>query len=124
MIIGAAGGHEILASLYYDAAHIDAIELNPATYDLVTEDYADYTGHLAEQPGVNYVNGDGRSYLARSDDDVRPRSGTRRPTATRPPTPSTAGAFVLSESYLYTTEAIKDSLDHLIDRRDPRRAVR
>ena len=51
MIIGAAGGNEILASLYFDAGHIDAIELNPVTHDLVTDEFADYTGHLAEQPG-------------------------------------------------------------------------
>ena len=73
MIIGAAGGNEILASLYFDAEHIDAIELNPVTHDLVTDDFADYAGHLADDPNVNYVQGDGRTFLARSDDDLRPR---------------------------------------------------
>ena len=114
MIIGAAGGHEILASMYFDASRIDAIELNPATYDLVTDEYADYDGHLAEQPGVHYVNGDGRSYLARSDAryDLVWYPAPDSYSATNA---STAGAFVLSESYLYTAEAIRDSLDHLAD---------
>ena len=37
LIIGAAGGQEVLASLSFGVEHIDAIELNPVTYDLVTE---------------------------------------------------------------------------------------
>ena len=112
MIIGAAGGHEILASLYYKATHTDAIELNPATYKLLTEDYADYTGHVTEKPGVNYVNGDGRSYLANQDKKYN-LIWYPAPDSYSATNASTAGAFVLSESYLYTTGAIKDSLDHL-----------
>jgi hypothetical protein len=111
MIIGAAGGHEILASLYFDAAHIDAIELNPVTHRLVTRDFAAYSGRLAENPRVNYVNGDGRSYLARSDKtyDMVWFPATDSYAATNA---ATAGAYVLSESYLYTTGAIIESLKH------------
>jgi hypothetical protein len=111
LIIGAAGGHEVLSSLYFDAGHIDAVELNPVTYDLVTNVMADYTGHLAENPKVNYVKGDGRSYLARSDKKYdlvwfpAPDSYSANAAA--------AGAFVLSESYLYTSETIVSSLEHL-----------
>ncbi len=114
MIIGAAGGHEVLASLYFEAGHIDAIELNPLTHELVTETYADYGGDIANQPGVDYRTGDGRSFLARSDDsyDVIWYPAPDSYSATNA---STAGAFVLSESYLYTTEIIEDSIDHLAD---------
>jgi hypothetical protein len=114
MIIGAAGGHEVLASLYAEAEHIDAIELNPLTYDLVTDTYADYGGNLADQPGVNYRTGDGRTFLARSDDayDVIWYPAPDSYSATNA---STAGAFVLSESYLYTAEIIEESFDHLAD---------
>jgi hypothetical protein len=112
MIIGAAGGHEILTSLYYDAAHIDAIELNPVTHDLVTGRYADYTGHLAEQPGVNYVLDDGRSYLERADGKYD-LVWFPAPDSYAAANAASSGAFVLSESYLYTKETVKDSLDHL-----------
>ncbi|MEX2255349.1 MAG: hypothetical protein WEC34_07920, partial [Acidimicrobiia bacterium] len=44
LIIGAAGGNEVLASLHFDAGHVDAVELNPVTYDLVTDEMADYSG--------------------------------------------------------------------------------
>jgi hypothetical protein len=114
MIIGAAGGHEVLASLYFESENIDAIELNPLTHELVTETYADYGGRIAEQPGVDYRTGDGRSYLARSDEsyDVIWYPAPDSYSATNA---STAGAFVLSESYLYTTEIIEDSFDHLAE---------
>ena len=114
MIIGAAGGHEILASLYFEAENIDAIELNPLTYDLVTDRFADYAGNVADQPGVNYVNGDGRSFLARSDDEFD-LIWYPAPDSYSATNAATAGAFVLSESYLYTKEAIEESLDHLAD---------
>ena len=112
MIIGAAGGHEILTSLYYDAANIDAIELNPVTHDLVTGRYADYTGHLADQPGVNYVLDDGRSYLERADGDYD-LVWFPAPDSYAAANAASSGAFVLSESYLYTKQTVKDSLDHL-----------
>lgn len=112
MIIGAAGGNEILASLYYDAQHIDAIELNPVTYDLVANRFADYAGNIADDPKVNYVNGDGRSFLARSD-DVFDIVWFPAPDSYAATNAASSGAFVLSESYLYTQEAIEDSLDHL-----------
>ena len=101
MIIGAAGGHEILTSLYFEAGHIDAIELNPVTHDLVTGRYADYTGHLAEQPGVNYVLDDGRSYLERADGDYD-LVWFPAPDSYAAANAASSGAFVLSESYLYT----------------------
>ena len=111
-IIGAAGGNEILASLYFGARHVNGVELNPATYSLVTGQLANYDGHLAQNSKVNYSNGDGRSFLARSSQhyDLLWYPAPDSYSATNA---STAGAYVLSESYLYTTNALVDSLDHL-----------
>src|SRR5205814_1952945 len=112
LIIGAAGGNEVLASLHFDAGHVDAVELNPVTYSLVTDKLADFTGHLAENPKVNYVNGDGRTFLARRDDKYN-LIWFPAPDSYSATNAATAGAFVLSESYLYTSDMVKDSLDHL-----------
>lgn len=112
LIIGAAGGNEIMAALTYGASHIDAVELNPVTVDLLRNEYAEYTGHILDDPRVNYVQGDGRTYLARSEASydliwfVAPDSYAASNAAT-------SGAFVLSESYLYTKEMIETSFDHL-----------
>jgi Spermine/spermidine synthase domain len=112
LIIGAAGGHEVQASLFYGAGQIDAVELNPVTVSLLRGEFADYSGNLTSRPNVNYVEGDGRTFLARSGDEydliwfVAPDSYAAANAAT-------SGAFVLSESYLYTEEMIESAYDHL-----------
>ncbi|MBA2625027.1 MAG: MFS transporter, partial [Acidimicrobiia bacterium] len=113
-IVGAAGGHEVLASLNYDAKGIDAIELNPVTHSLVTDRYADFAGNLADHPEVDYRLGDGRSFLARSDEEYD-LVWYPAPDSYAAANASTAGAFVLSESYLYTSDAIQESLERLRD---------
>jgi hypothetical protein len=114
LIIGSAGGREILTSIYYKSPQIQAVELNPVTVGMLRHKLADYSGHVATYPGVHLHQGDGRSYLARHNDKygliwyVAPDSYAANNAAS-------SGAFVLSESYLYTTEMIKQSLRHLAD---------
>ncbi len=114
LIIGAAGGHEILAALHFGAAHVTGVELNPVTVSLLTKHFADYSGHLADNDRVTLINGDGRSFLKRSDTKydliwfVAPDSYSSMNAAT-------SGAFVLSESYLYTNGMIRESLEHLTE---------
>ena len=112
MIIGAAGGNEVLASLYYETGEIDAIELNPVTHSLVTDEFADYAGRIAEDPSVTYHQGDGRSFLARSN-DTYDLVWYPAPDSYSATNAASSGAFVLSESYLYTSETVTESLDHL-----------
>ena len=115
LIIGAAGGHEVVASLFFKAGHITGVELNPATYGLLTTVFAKLTGYLAENPKVTLLNGDGRWFMKQAKEKydliwfVAPDSYAAMNAAT-------SGAFVLSESYLYTTEMITESLRHLTDR--------
>jgi len=112
LVIGAAGGHEILASLHFGAAHVTAVELNPVTLSLLTTHFASLTGHLADDPRVTLVNDEGRSFLRRAADRpdliwfVAPDSYAAMNAAT-------SGAFVLSESYLYTEEMVLESVARL-----------
>ena len=114
LIIGAAGGHEILASLHFGASQITAVELNPVTISLLRDDFADYTGRIAFHPKVDLINAEGRSFVQSSDDRydliwfVAPDSYAAMNAAS-------SGAFVLSESYLFTVEMIKESLKHLTE---------
>ncbi len=114
-VIGAAGGHEVLASLYFGAKHVDAVELNPVTVDLVRNRFADFDGHLAQNPAVDYINADGRSYMARTaqHDDLIWYPAPDSYAATNS---ALSSANVLSESYLYTTNALVTNLQHLTDR--------
>jgi len=112
LIIGAAGGNEILASLHFEADQIDAVELNPITHSLVTDRFADYAGRIAEDPRVNYVQGDGRSFLSRSGENYD-LIWFPAPDSYAATNAAASGAFVLSESYLYTSEMIREALGHL-----------
>jgi hypothetical protein len=112
LIIGAAGGNEIQAALTYGVGQVVAVELNPITVDLLRNEFYEYSGRIADHPQVRYVRGDGRTYIARSSQDydmiwfVAPDSYAAANAAT-------SGAFVLSESYLYTDAMIREAFDHL-----------
>ncbi len=114
LIIGAAGGNEIMGALTYGASHVDAVELNPVTAHLLRHDFYEYSGKIVDDPRVNYVQGDGRTFLARSRQQydliwfVAPDSYAASNAAT-------SGAFVLSESYLYTRQMVETAFDHLSD---------
>jgi len=114
LIIGAAGGHEILASLHFGASHVTGVELNPVTVSLVRDHFADETGRLAEDPRVTLVNAEGRSFLA-SDSGTYDLIYFVAPDTYAAMNTASSGAFVLSESYLYTKEMIRETLEHLSD---------
>ncbi len=122
-IIGAAAGNEVVASLFFGAHKVDAVELNPVTYHLVTHTMAGYDGHLAQNPKVNYVNADGRSYLARGKTEYD-LVWFPAPDSYSATNSSTASALVLSESYLYTRQAVTDAIKRLSPGRRARRPVR
>ena len=111
-IIGAAGGHEVLTSLYYRAAHVDAVELNPVTVHYVTTTFADFDGHLAQNPHVSYINADGRSFMARTNQQFN-LIYYPAPDSYAATNGALSSAYVLSESYLYTTNGIQTMLEHL-----------
>jgi len=114
LIIGAAGGHEILAALHFGASHVTAVELNPVTVSLLTTHFADFTGNIVRDPRVTLVNDEGRSFLAGTTERydliwfVAPDSYAAM-------NAGSAGAFVLSESYLYTVEMLELGLAHLTE---------
>ncbi|MFP6663982.1 MAG: hypothetical protein VCC00_07290 [Deltaproteobacteria bacterium] len=111
-IIGSAGGNEVMAALHFGAEHVTGIELNPVTVDLLHEEFAEFTGNLVYHPKVSIVNAEGRAYLEGSGENfdliwlVAPDSYAAMNSAT-------SGAFVLSESYLYTREMIETVVRHL-----------
>src|SRR5262249_57785965 len=99
-IIGSAGGHEILTSLAWNAAHVTGVELNPVTISLLTRHFRNFTGRLDAVPEVSLVNAEGRTYLARHPGEydlvwfVAPDSYAAMNAAT-------AGAYRPPESYPY-----------------------
>ena len=65
-VVGVGGGRDILSALHFGAKRITGIELNPAIFEVLTNKFADYSGHLDRQPGVSLVNAEARSYINHS----------------------------------------------------------
>ena len=114
LIIGSAGGLEILASLYFGASHVTAVELNPVTVSLLTDTYADMTGRLHENPRVKIINGEGRWFI-KQDQNKYDLIWFVAPDSYATMNAASSGAFVLSESYLFTVEMVRECLKHLTD---------
>jgi len=108
-VIGAGGGRDVLSALVFDQRAVVAVEMNRAIIEAVNDVFGDLTGHLDRHAKVRFVNDEARSYLARSRDrfDLIQISLIDTWAATA------AGAFVLSENTLYTTDAWKLFLDRL-----------
>ncbi|WP_298378270.1 hypothetical protein [uncultured Bradyrhizobium sp.] len=103
-VVGVGGGRDILSGLYFGAQRIHGIEINPAIFEVLTDKFADYSGHLNRQPGVSLVNAEARSYINHSPDryDLIQISLIDTWAATA------AGGLTLTENRLYTVEAWDD----------------
>jgi len=123
LAIGIGGGIDLRYALAQGVRSVLGIEINAETVDLVGEDFTDFNGDIyhrriqngngagegADVQTVEVRVGEGRSVLRRLVDsfDVIELSGTDTYTA------GNSGAYVLSESYLYTSEALAEYFDHL-----------
>ena len=110
-IIGSGGGRDILTALEAGAEHIDAVELNPEMIEVVTGVFADFSGDVYHLPGVEAHASEGRSFLTRT-----PRRYDLIQVSLIDSWAATAaGAYALSENYLYTVEALRLYWSRLTD---------
>ncbi len=112
LIVGTGGGRDILSALAFGARSVVGVELNKDIIATVNGRFGDFTGHLDRNPRVQFVNDEARSFVARENRhfDFIQISLIDTWAATA------AGAFVLSENSLYTTDAWRIFLTHLTDR--------
>lgn len=108
-VIGAGGGRDLVTALSTGAEQVDAVEIHSAIHRLMGGPLAEFSGDIYGRPGVRAVESEGRSFLARSQDsyDLIQISLVDSWAATA------AGAFALSENYLYTVEALQLYLQRL-----------
>ena len=111
LIIGLGGAPDVHAALHYGAKEIVGVEINQSTIDVVGEVYADFVGNPYGHPNVTVIHGDGRSFVERSQErfDLIQMSGADTLAA------GASGAFMFSESYLYTREAFAKYWERLDD---------
>jgi hypothetical protein len=113
MIIGPGGGNEIHVAHSMGARTIVGVELNPAMLDATLRKYADFSGHLYDAGNARAVVSEGRAFarsLGPSEKfDIIQMSGVDTWAGL------SSGAYVLSENFLYTTQAVQDFYAHLDD---------
>jgi hypothetical protein len=102
-VIGAGGGRDILTALATGARTVEGVELNPHIVDLVSNRFREYSGDPYHLPGVRAVVAEGRSFLT-----TTPRRYDLIQISLIDSWAATAaGAYALSENYLYTVEAYR-----------------
>ena len=109
LIIGSGGGGQVLDALHYGVEKVTAVEINPIINDVITNRMRDYWGDLYQQPEVQVVTEEGRSFVRRSKElyDAIISVHTISNAAIA------SGALSLAENYVLTREAFEDYLDHL-----------
>ncbi len=109
VIIGSAGGYEVLCALSHGFKRIVAIEMDPVICELLKNQYANYTGRIFHLPQVSLLADEGRSALKRMNQkfDVIQMVNSHNADLLL------SGALSISETYIYTVESFKDYWDHL-----------
>ncbi|MDQ7007206.1 MAG: hypothetical protein Q9Q40_08230 [Acidobacteriota bacterium] len=110
-IIGAGGGRDILAGKAAGATRIDAVELNRGIVEAVDQVFGDFSGGVYRLPGVRAIVSEGRSFLAHTTE----RYDMVQVALIDSWAATAAGAYALSENYLYTVEAFELYLSRLAD---------
>lgn len=109
-IIGPGGGVDVLRAVANGSPSVYGIEINPIiTNDIMRGRYADYSYHLYQLPNVHIKTSDGRSFIR----GTPHRFDVIEMTLVDTWASTAAGAFALSENYLYTVEAFEQYFQHL-----------
>jgi hypothetical protein len=110
LIIGLGGGADALAGIANGVGPITALELNPVTVELGRDKYRDFNGGLFSAPGVEVVNAEARHWIESHPDE---RFDLVVLNSIDTLSALSSGAYVLAESYLYTTDAFRSYLERL-----------
>ena len=109
-IIGPGGGVDVLRAVANGSPSVVGIEINPIIANtIMRRDYAGYSYHLYQLPNVRIVVSDGRSFIRGTNRQFDVIEMTLVDTWAS----TAAGAFALSENYLYTVEAFEQYFRHL-----------
>ena len=109
LVLGAGGGADVLRALYHRASRIDVVELNHQMVDLVDRELGEFTGRIYERPEVTAHVAEARSFVEGS----RRRWDLIQLALIDSDAASAAGVQALSESPIYTIEALQAYLGHL-----------
>ena len=106
LILGAGTGMPVLRALYLGAREVEAVEVNAQVIELMRGPFDAYSGGLYRRPGVQVVTAEARHHV---------RVTQQRYDLIELPlldafNAASAGLYAVSESYVYTVEALQDYL--------------
>jgi hypothetical protein len=110
LVLGAGAGGDVLQAHYHAAPVVDSVELNPRVIELVQRDFGAFSGRPYALPGVRVHAGEARGFAAAT----RNRYELIQIALMDAFGASSAGLYALSESYLYTVEALEAYLQRLV----------
>jgi len=110
LVLGAGAGSDVLQALYHGAVTVDAVELNHNVIDLVQQRFRDFSGNLYNQHGVRVHKAEARGFVNATHDR---RHDLIQVALLDSFSVASAGLYSLSESYLYTVEALQTYLSRL-----------
>ncbi|MBI4750685.1 MAG: hypothetical protein HY774_19540 [Acidobacteria bacterium] len=102
-VIGGGGGRDILTAVKARVKQVDAVELNAHIVAALSGPFREYSGDVYHLPGVTPYVSEGRSFLTHSAGNY----GMIQISLIDSWAATAAGAFTLSENYLYTVEAFR-----------------
>jgi len=106
LALGVGGGFDILMARHFGKQPVVGVEVNPLVGKIVNDRFASWSGRPYYQPGITVNFENARTFVKRDREqyDLVTVTWVDSGAATG------AGAFALTENYLYTVEAFKDYL--------------
>ena len=109
LLIEPGGGLDVLTALRNGSGSVTAVISNPLVVEAVGERFADHAAGVLGRPGVTVVDEGARSYLRRTGE----RFDVIQVSLADSFRPVLAGAYGVSENYLYTVEAFESYYSRL-----------
>ncbi|MGR3311351.1 MAG: spermine/spermidine synthase domain-containing protein [Candidatus Brocadiales bacterium] len=109
LIMGTGGGGDVLLAYYHNARQIDGVELNPDIVRLVKDEYGEFSNGIYSMPNVNIHITEARGYI----ESTGKKYDLIQLSLLDSFSTSSAGVYALSESFLYTVEALEAFIKRL-----------
>jgi len=109
LVIGSAGGYEVLCALSNGFKRIFAVEMDPELCRLVKGKYSKYIGNIFKRKGVFLINDEGRSVIKR----LGKKFDVIQMVNSHPKDTLLSGGLSISETYIYSVQAFKEYWQHL-----------
>jgi SAM-dependent methyltransferase len=102
LVIGSAEGENVLTALGHGAKDVVAVDINPAVFQIMKNDMAEFSGGLYNEPRVTSVASEGRRFTELTDRtfDLITLQGVQTGST------SNLASTALLESFLFTEEAM------------------